>query len=309
MGPILFTLFVFDIPDAINSLISMFADDTKLYQVLTTASSGEELEASLHKLEEWAVRMQMSFHPGKCKVMHLGSKNPRKSYSMKDGKGGTHILEEAIVEKVLGVKIDQQLKFTDHVQAKVNAANKTLGFIRHSFQYLDKEIFTLLYKALVRPHLEFASCIWSPQHKYNKDAIERVQRRATKLVPGLYNLSYSERLSELKLESLEFRRRRADMLETYRIITAKHLINTKCHCSVCPNKEMLQKSHNIQTRGHSEKLRTELAAGARRNFFSTRVTRDWNQLSESTVTAPSVTAFKSGLARDWSSESKYTYNF
>ena len=113
-----------------------------------------------------------------------------------------HILEEVAVEKDLGVKIDNQLKFSDHVQAKVNTANKTMGFIRHSFQYLDKEIFSLLYKALVRPHLEFASCVWSPQHKYNRDAIERVQRRATKCVPGLYNLSYSERLRELKLETL-----------------------------------------------------------------------------------------------------------
>ena len=92
-----------------------------------------------------------------------------------------------------------QLKFTDHVQAKVNTANKTMGFIRHSFQYLDKETFSLLYKALVRPHLELASCVWSPQHKYNRDAIERVER------------TYSERLCKLKLETLEFRRRRADM--------------------------------------------------------------------------------------------------
>ena len=202
LGPILFTLFVFDIPDAINSLISMFADDTKIYKMLTSASSGEELEESLHQLEEWAERMQMRFHPGKCKVMHLGKRNQKKNYSMKDGRGGMHILEEVTVEKDLGVKIDNQLKFTDHVQAKVNTANKTMGFIRHSFQYLDKEIFSLLYKALVRPHLEFASCVWSPQHKYNRDAIERVQRRATKCVPGLYNLSYSERLRELKLETL-----------------------------------------------------------------------------------------------------------
>ena len=153
LGPILFTLFVFDIPGEIESLISMFADDTKIYQLLTTDTSGEELEESLHLLEEWAEKMQMRFHPGKCKVMHLGSKNPKKNYSMKDGNGGMHVLEETTVEKDLGVKIDNLLKFTDHCQAKINTANKTLGFIRHSFQYMDKEIFTMLYKSLVRPHL------------------------------------------------------------------------------------------------------------------------------------------------------------
>ena len=136
--------------------------------------------------------MMMKFHPGKCKVMHLGCKNPRKVYQMKDGHGGLHDLEEATTEKDLGVTIDDHLKFTDHVQAKVNTANKLLGFIRHSFQHLDKEIFTLLYKCLVRPHLEFASCVWSPQHKYNRDSIERVHQRATNLVPGMSQLSYSE---------------------------------------------------------------------------------------------------------------------
>ena len=309
LGPFLFTIFVFDIPDAITSLISMFADDTKLYKLLIKDTSGEELEESLHHLEDWAEKMQMKFHPGKCKVMHLGHNNPKMDYSMKDGTGGMHTLDEVTVEKDLGVKIDNKLKFTEHVQAKVNTANKVMGFIRHSFDHLDKEIFTLLFKALVRPHLEFASCVWSPRHKYNKDAIKRVQRRATKLVPGLYNMSYSERLRALNLETLEFRRRRADLLETYRIMSGNHLLSTKCQCSVCPNKEMLQKSHNTHTRGHSLKLQTELAAGHRNNFFSARVTEDWNSLSDATVTAQTITAFKCGLAKDWSQINKHEYNF
>ena len=307
LGPILFTLFVFDIPGEIESLISMFADDTKIYQLLTTDTSGEELEESLHLLEEWAEKMQMRFHPGKCKVMHLGSKNPKKNYSMKDGNGGMHVLEETTVEKDLGVKIDNLLKFTDHCQAKINTANKTLGFIRHSFQYMDKEIFSMLYKSLVRPHLEFASCVWSPQHKYNKDALERVQRRATKLVPGLYNLSYSDRLKELGLETLEYRRRRADMLETYRILNGDHQLNKNCQCPLCPNKEMLESSVAQHTRGHSRKLHTQLAVGARNNFFATRVVKDWNCLSEATVTSTTISAFKAGLAKDWKDEQMHHY--
>ena len=78
---------------------------------------------------------------------------------MNDGKGGMHNLEQASVEKDLGVKIDNQLKFSEHVQAKVNTANKTLGFIRHSFQYLDKESFTLLYKCLGPSETAFRICL------------------------------------------------------------------------------------------------------------------------------------------------------
>ena len=309
LGPILFTLFVSDIPQAIDCLISMFADDTKLYKILVSEASGDELEESLHQLEEWANKMQMKFHPGKCKVMHLGNRNPKKVYSMNDGKGGMHNLEQASVEKDLGVKIDNQLKFSEHVQAKVNTANKTLGFIRHSFQYLDKESFTLLYKCLVRPHLEFASCVWSPKHKYSRDDIERVQRRATKLVPGLSHLSYEERLRQLNLETLEHRRRRADVLEVYRILSGNHLLNKSCRCEVCPTKEMLQRSVNTTTRGHSLKLETQLATGHRRSFFAARVVKDWNALSESTVSAKTISGFKAGLTKDWSDVSKFVYNF
>ena len=72
---------------------------------------------------------------------------------------------------------------------------------------------------------------------------------------------------------------------------------------------MLQPSLNHTTRGHSLKLETQLAVGQRANFFSTRVVTHWNALSDSTVTAPNVQAFKTGLAKDWSGVAKYTYNF
>ena len=76
----------------------------------------------------------------------------------------------------------------------------------------------MLYKTLVRPHLEFASTVWSPHHKYNIDATERVQWRATKMLATLQDLSYRQRLEKLKLKTLEYRRRRADLLETYQIM-------------------------------------------------------------------------------------------
>ena len=182
--------------------------------------------------------MQMKFHPAKCKIMHLGKNNPKANYNMTASDGTHHRLEETEVEKDLGVQVDNKLKFSQHIQTKINKANRVLGCLKHTFKYMNKEIFLMLYKSLVRPHLEYASCIWSPQLKRDKDAIERIQRRATKLVPELKNLSYSNRLQQLGLPTLMHRRRRADMLETYRIINKQHSINTQCHCSVCPNKEM-----------------------------------------------------------------------
>ena len=109
--------------------------------------------------------------------------------------GVTHQLKHVLETKDLGITIDTQLSFQNHIQDKVNKANRVMGMIRRSFSHLNKEIFKQLYKSQVRPHLEYAQAAWSPYRK--KDiTLENVQRRATKLIPGLKHLSYPERLKE-----------------------------------------------------------------------------------------------------------------
>ena len=120
LGPILFSLFVNDLPNEIQSLISLFADDTKIYIPLTSDDSAQQLQEDLWKLEMWADMMQMRFHPLKCKVMHLGRTNQKKEYYMHTGDGDMHKLEETEVEKDLGVYTDNKLKFTTHCQNKIN---------------------------------------------------------------------------------------------------------------------------------------------------------------------------------------------
>ena len=311
LGPILFTLFVNDIPEEINNIISMYADDTKIYAAIQSDINSSSLADDLKAMEEWARKMQMKFHLGKCKVMHLGRNNPCKQYEMTSDDGKQHILEKIDSEKDLGVLIDNQLKFSSHCQLKVNKANSILGCLKHTFKNMTQEIFLLLYKAMIRPHLEYASCVWSPHLKRDQDAIERVQRRATKLVPGIRNLSYTERLKFLQLPTLKHRRERADLIETFRIIKQQHEINTDCRCQNCPNKHMLQLSDSTNTRGHSYKLKVHHATGARGHFFSTRVITDWNKLSESTVSSTTVEQFKQHLQKDWigNQDKPYTYIF
>ena len=108
-----------------------------------------------------------------------------------------------------------------HPSLSVKKANRKLGLIRRSFTHMDKDMFLALYKSIVRPHLEYGSTIWSTIYKKDKIAIENVQRRATKLVPGIQHLSYSERLRILGIPSLQYRRIRADLVETYKIINDK----------------------------------------------------------------------------------------
>ena len=297
LGPILFTLYVNDIPAQLQSIISMYADDTKLFSALISNDSTNTLISDLKILEEWAEKFQMRFHPDKCHVMHIGSNNPQQQYTMTKG-DQQHTLETVTTEKDLGV-LKEKLNYSEHINIKVNKANQILGCIKHTFKHMNKDIFKLLYKSMVRPHLEYGSVIWSPHLKKDIDVIERVQRRATKMVPELRNLSYEDRLCALELPTLKFRRERADIIETYSILTDKHIINTDCRCQICPNKQMFLKTLSTKTRGHSMKLQVQKATGHRFHFFATRVVNQWNSLSNKTVTQPTLQKFKTELHREW----------
>ena len=96
-------------------------------------------------------------------------------------------------EKDLGVIIGQKLTFSDHINSKVNSANKNLGIIFRTFTWIDEEMFLNLYKSIVT-HLEYATPVWSPLYKKDKIILENAQRRATRLVSSCKNLSYQQRL-------------------------------------------------------------------------------------------------------------------
>ena len=115
-------------------------------------------------------------------------------------------------EKDLGVLVDQNLNFSDHVTSTVNKASKLLGLIKRTFPTLSMITVPKLFKTLVRPHLEYGNAIWHPKHKRHQLQVEKVQRRATEMIPELKCLPYEDRLQTLKLPSLMHRRRRGDMI-------------------------------------------------------------------------------------------------
>ena len=140
------------------------------------------------------------------------------------------------------------------------------------------------------------SIISKSQHNYNiiRDLIEQVQWQATRLVPETKGLPYNNRLIELRLPTLNFRRQRTDIIQTLKIIKRIDSVNQDCTCSQCPSKLMLKRASGT-TRGHSETLQTQRATGYRHHFFSTRVVKMWNSLLEDTVQARTVNELKSRL--------------
>ena len=182
-----------------------------------------------------------------------------------------------------------------HISAKkVNKANSLFGMIRRTFLHLDKENFKLLFTSIVRPHLEYANSVWNPQLKRLINMVENVQRRATKCIPGLSNLTYKERLEILDLPTLQYRRYRGDMIEVFKcahLLYDNEVLNDfltfKCN-----------EGHNL--RGHRYRLNKVLfRKDVRKHAFTARVTNQWNNLPDHITGAPTINIFKNRLDRLW----------
>ena len=294
LGPLLFVIYINDLPQIVKNEARIFADDTKLF----TRSDNKEARASLQNdldyLHQWSLDWLLKFHPDKCCVMHLGHNNAAQSYTMKesreDGEEDRKQLKHSEAEKDLGVIIDRKLTFKNHVEKAAAKANRTLGIIRRTFEHLSDRTFVQLYKTMVRPILEYGHSVWHPSQKTLQKEIEDVQRRATKLISRLKDKPYSERLKTLRLPSLEYRRHRGDMIDTYKYLSGIYQTS----------RPKLELHRGRETRGNSLKLakhRSRLQT--RSSYFSQRIVSLWNSLPETVTEASNVNIFKSRLDAHW----------
>ena len=124
-------------------------------------------------------------------------------------KMGGAILSKTVKEKDLGVTMNANMKVSEQCRiAAASKGNQILGMIRRNITYKEKSLIVPLYKAIVRPHLAYCIQAWNPHLGKDIDILEKIQRRATKLIPGLRGLRYEERLKECGLATLEMRRLR-----------------------------------------------------------------------------------------------------
>ena len=113
---------------------------------------------------------------------------------------------------------DSRLTFEEHITEITSKAHRVTGMIWRSFEFMNKDMFLNLYKSIIRPIVEYGSCVWSPYLKKDIKRLEDVQRRATKLVKDVSDLSYEQRLKALGIPTLEYRRDRADMIQIYKSV-------------------------------------------------------------------------------------------
>ena len=283
LGPTLFIIFINSLPDTTISPLFLFADDAKIFREITSATDQQTLQDDINNLYKWTQDSLLTFNLEKCTSMTISrSGNNVRQYSLNNSP-----LNSTSKERDLGVILDNRLHFDQHIQAKINKANSIMALIRKTYTYLDNSSFLLLFKSLVRPHLEYANQIWKPYLKKHITAIENVQRRATRLLPGMQDLSYEERLQKLKLPTLQYRRTRGDLIETYKIASGHY------DTQVTENFLLF---NNRTSRGHSMKIHHQrYNTNLRKNSFTVRIAQLWNSLPTGIVTAPSITSFERRL--------------
>ena len=286
LGPILFVIFINDMSNVVKNCCKLFADDATLYRPVLSEADTQSLQSDIDNLMEWSSTWQLPFNEMKCKRMHLGRGNNSRPYHMND-----HILENVIEEKDLGVTVDHQLKFRTHTSAATKKANLILGLIKRSFSVKDKSTLSSLYLSMVRPRLEYGNIIWGPHFKQDMKAIERVQKRATRMILTLKDRRYIERLTALDLPSLGYRRKRGELIMYYKIMTGKVEIN----------RDELFTLNQHSTRGHRFKIqKTQRATKlVRCQSFAIRSANDWNSLPAEVVEAKSANEFKNLLDKHW----------
>ena len=168
--------------------ILKFADDTKLFRKVKEIGDKQNVQYDIDKFVKWSEKWQMLFNVGKHKCLHTGPGNTGMNYEM----GGT-ILCKTAKEKDLGVTMNANMKVSEQCRITASMGNQVLGMIRRNITYKDNSLIIPLYKAIVIPHLGYCLQAWSPYLRKDIDVLEKIQRRATKLISGLRDLTYEER--------------------------------------------------------------------------------------------------------------------
>uniref|UniRef100_A0A8C5Q884 Reverse transcriptase domain-containing protein n=1 Tax=Leptobrachium leishanense TaxID=445787 RepID=A0A8C5Q884_9ANUR len=169
LGPILFNIFISDIAEGINGKVCLSADDPKICNRVDVPGGISQMTNDLGKLKKWSELWQLSFNVDKCKIMHLGRKNPRAEYRIFDT-----VLTSTSEGWDLGVIILEDLRVSSQCNRAAGNASRMLGCVGRGISSRKREVLMPLYRALVRPHLEYCVQYWRPYLQKDIDIVERV---------------------------------------------------------------------------------------------------------------------------------------
>ena len=225
LSPPMFVLFINDLPALLEGVnVFLYADDIKIWKEITSNQDVFILQNNIDLIEDWAIDNKMNLHPDKCEIMHYGNDRVQSQYRI-----NKRTLKTTSEITDLGVVFDRFLSFKDHIMLKQKKAFQILGFVkRTSFFLRNANTISLLYNALVRSIVEYASPVWNPQQVSLIKLIEKIQKNFLRFlyfkkhnapVHYLRNpVSYLELLDEFNFLSLEKRRIVTDCIFVFNIM-------------------------------------------------------------------------------------------
>ena len=286
LGPILFLIYINDLPDGVKSQVRLFADDTILYRNILKTQDERILQEDLRRLENWEQQWLMEFHPGKCQVIRVTrSRMPIKTKYLLHN----HQLEIVPSTKYLGVTISQDLSWNKHINNVTSKANKTLGLIKRNLKISFPKIKELAYNSLVRPITEYSAAVWDPYTQANIRSLEMVQRRAARWTLNRYHnvSSVTEMLDHLNWPTLQLRRSETRLCLMYKMVHDMVAIDISQYATPVIRQTRHSHPHSfIQICSRNE---------AYRMSYFPRTVVAWNMLPVETVLAPFMEAFKGQL--------------
>ena len=288
LGPCLFLFYINDLPQNLSSPVRLFADDTLLYLAVEAIGDAISLQNDLRELENWESRWLMEFNADKCQVLRVSRKrDPLIHEYILHGK----ILESVDSAKYQGVSITSDLCWNQHISNIVTKGNQSLGFLRRNLRINSPELKSIAYKSLVRPTVEYASTVWDPYTKHNRDRLEMVQRRAARYVLHRYErtASVKEMLEQLDWETLELRRRKARLTMLYKMHYNLVEIDHQKYLEPAGRSSRHMHMHKFSYKVPTSKTNYHLFS-----FFPNTI-RDWNSLPLNVVEAQSVNSFRAKL--------------
>ena len=296
LGGILFNIFIDDIDEAIRDLLTLiykFADDTKLAKIIKNIQDAIRMQRNLDDLCRWAEKWKMSFNAKKCKVMHHGRSNIRFEYKLNGC-----VIESVSEEKDLGVWMEDDMRPTKQCKMAAQSANWALGQLTKTFHYRKASCLVPLYKTFVRPKLEHAVGAWSPWLEGDKEALERIQKRLVRNISDKRGGSYEERLRSVGLTTLEERRERGDMVETFRTINGFNRVEKEDWFNFrdASNMRATRSTVSVTSEGQQDRSNVlymgNVRLDSRKNFFTVRVIAKWNRIPDAIKQQKTVNSFK-----------------
>ena len=293
LGPLLFLIYVNDIPDNLTSNVKLFADDVSLFSIVKDPiRSGAELNNDLKLIQKWAYDWKMSFNPdpNKQATEVLFSKK-RSNVLHPDLEFNGLKIPRISSQKHLGMILDEKLSFNEHISVKLSIAKKSVGILRKLFYLIPRKSLIIIYKSFIRPHLDYCDIIYDrPSTDSFTSIIESIQYNAACAITGAIKGSSKEKLyEELGLERLSARRWTRRLTTFYKILSSKGPGYLHSLIPGINDFPITRSQANIQ----QFFTRTE----AFKNSFFPYVIQEWNNLDITLRNSSSISIFKNSILK------------